>query len=130
MRNRENVESAMARQLRIRRERRAAGDHAREDIGGPRAVGFFQALQDPTRLAILLHLLEQPGLHTVTDIASSCTVSLSVVSRHLRQLSESGILRRNRSGKEVFYSVNREGVVDTLRRIADAIESCHGRSAS
>lgn len=107
----------------------ASGEHAREDIAGPQAAGFFQALRDPTRLAILFELLETPGLHRVSEIASSCTVSLSVVSRHLRQLAECGILSRARSGKEVFYSVNRAGIVDTLRRIADSIEHCHGRKS-
>ncbi len=39
-------------------------------------------------------------------------------------LRDAGILQAEKRGKEVYYSVRCENVVDTLRRIADALEAC------
>jgi hypothetical protein len=39
-------------------------------------------------------------------------------------LREAGILKAEKHGKEVYYSVPYEELVATLRQLADAIEGC------
>ena len=51
-------------------------------------------------------------------------VDQSVVSRHLAQLREAGVLSAERRGKQVYYSVRVAELVRTLRAIADALERC------
>lgn len=86
--------------------------------------GFFKALGDPNRIAILGTLAGCCSSLTVTEIASCCPVDVSVVSRHLAQLRDAGIVRAEREGKHVRYRVQFAQVAALLRRIADAIEQC------
>jgi len=85
---------------------------------------MFKALSDPNRVSILTRLAECCRPCSVSEIAECCPVDLSVVSRHLAILRDAGILEATKRGKEVFYSVCSQSIVDTLRKIANAIESC------
>ncbi len=92
-----------------------------DDVLEPR---LFKALCDPTRLTILAGLAEGGGPRTVGDIARDLPVDVSVVSRHLAMLKEAGVLEAARHGKEVCYTVRYEGLADTFRAIASAIDAC------
>ncbi len=85
---------------------------------------FFKALGDPNRVALLSRLAKCRRPCGVSELVGCCGVDISVVSRHLAMLRDAGILRAEKRGKEVYYSVQCEEVVGTLRRIADAIEAC------
>ena len=85
---------------------------------------FFKALGDPNRTALLGRLARCSRPCTVTEVAECCPVCVSVVSRHLAILREAGLLRAEKRGKEVYYSVCSAEVVAKLRRMADAIEGC------
>ncbi len=91
------------------------------DVLQPR---LFKALCGPTRLTILAELAQGGGPRTVGDIARGLPVDVSVVSRHLAMLKEAGVLEAARHGKEVRYSVRYEGLADTFRAIAAAIDAC------
>jgi ArsR family transcriptional regulator, arsenate/arsenite/antimonite-responsive transcriptional repressor len=81
------------------------------------------AVVEPTRLRIITLLAERERL-CVGDIASRFTISRPAISHHLKVLKSSGLVRTEKVGQEVFYSVCRSCIVDTLRAVADAIESC------
>lgn len=85
---------------------------------------FFKALCDPNRIRILCRLGEIGEPCTVSRIAECCPVDLSVVSRHLAILRQGGILRAERRGKEVYYSIRVGDVARIFRAIADALEAC------
>ncbi len=85
---------------------------------------LFKALGDPSRLSILCKLAITNSAQRVTEIAKGCSVSLSVVSRHLSQLKSAGILHGEKRGKETYYHVNYKAMTQTLRGLADAIELC------
>ncbi|MCK5115917.1 MAG: winged helix-turn-helix transcriptional regulator [Candidatus Aegiribacteria sp.] len=85
---------------------------------------MFKALSDPNRVSILIRLAECCAPCSVSEVAECCPVDLSVVSRHLAILREAGILEAQKRGKEVYYTVCSRTLVNTLRRIADALESC------
>lgn len=84
----------------------------------------FQALCDPTRLALVARLATAPAPLTVTEAAGCCGVHLSGASRHLAILKSAGIVRAERLGREVRYQLDCDVLVGTLRGLADAIEAC------
>lgn len=65
----------------------------------------FAALGDTTRLA-LLATLGTLGAATATRLAEPLPVSRQAVSRHLRVLEGSGLVRTSRSGRDVLYAVD------------------------
>jgi len=85
---------------------------------------FFKALCDPNRIALLARLAQCGRACNVGEISCCCPVDLSVVSRHLAILRDAGVVEAEKRGKEVYYSLRFGAVVDTLRRLADAIEGC------
>ena len=85
---------------------------------------LFQALCDPRRLALLARLAVEPEPMTVGRAASCCGGHLSGVSRHLSILKRAGIVTATKVGREVSYQLESKALVDTLRGLADAIESC------
>ncbi len=94
------------------------------DLGELMEPEFFKALCDPNRIALLTGLSQQKEGQTVQAMAGCCNVDLSVVSRHLAKLKAAGILAAKKQGKEVRYTVNASKVAQTLRSIADCLESC------
>lgn len=86
---------------------------------------LFRALADPNRIALLARLLDGGAADkTVTGLARCCPVDLSVVSRHLRQLRDAGVVEAEKRGKQVFYRVRARELAAMLRRLADALDSC------
>ncbi len=85
---------------------------------------FFQALGDPTRIAILVRLAGFGRPATVSDIACCYPIDLSVVSRHLAALKSAGILQAEKRGRHVHYSVRYDTITGTLQSMASAMQAC------
>ncbi|NOT00369.1 MAG: helix-turn-helix transcriptional regulator [Phycisphaerales bacterium] len=85
---------------------------------------LFKALADPTRLHILVCLAGCCRPQTVGQVAACCAVDLSVVSRHLALLRDSGILTVQKQGRSVLYSVRYADLAESLHALADALEGC------
>jgi ArsR family transcriptional regulator len=92
-----------------------------EELLPPR---LFKALAAPNRIALLARLATCREGCTVGEAARCCAVDLSVVSRHLAQLRDAGVLEATRRGKEVVYAVRAEALARALRALADALSSC------
>lgn len=86
---------------------------------------LFKALGDPNRAALVAHL-GASGPSTMSEAARCCPVDLSVASRHLAILREAGVVRAERKGREVHYSVPHRALANTLRSLAEALEACCG----
>jgi DNA-binding transcriptional ArsR family regulator len=86
--------------------------------------GFFRALADPNRIALLGRLATCCGSQTVSEVADCCPTDLSVVSRHLATLKQAGIVEAEKRGREVHYRVRYEEIARALRAMADAIDRC------
>lgn len=67
---------------------------------------LFNALSDPTRLAIVERLVADGAL-SVGTLAEPFAMSVPAVSQHLRILRESGLVLVQREAQRRFYSVNR-----------------------
>jgi DNA-binding transcriptional ArsR family regulator len=69
---------------------------------------LFNALGDPTRLAIISALLE--GEMSVGDIAAGIRLSESAVSHQLRGLRQMRLVRPRKQGRQVFYCLDDDHV--------------------
>lgn len=57
----------------------------------------FAALADPTRRAILAHLMS--GEATVTELAEPFEMSMAAISKHLKVLEHAGLISRARAAQ-------------------------------
>lgn len=74
-----------------------------------RAAELFRLLGDPTRVRILVALLEAGEL-CVCDLAEVVESPESTVSHALRLLRTAGAVRNRRAGRTVFYALHDEHV--------------------
>lgn len=81
---------------------------------------FFKALSDQTRIFIIALLLIRQEL-CVCDIENVLEINQSKVSRHLRYLLNSGILKDQRKNVWVYYRIN-EDLTENERAILDLIK--------
>jgi len=79
----------------------------------------FSALADPTRRAILARLAD--GDATVGELAEPFEMSLPAVSRHLKVLTQAGLIERSTEAQWRRCALRGEG----LRAAADWIEFYH-----
>ena len=64
---------------------------------------FFKMLGNPTRIHILLLLMEQDGC--VSRLAEQLGMAQSAVSHQLSLLKSNKLVKRRRDGKMVFYTL-------------------------
>jgi ArsR family transcriptional regulator len=83
---------------------------------------LFNALSDPTRLAIISSLLT--GEVSVGEIAASIGLSESAVSHQLRGLRQMRLVRPRKQGRQVFYCLDDDHVAALFRLGLDHVE--HG----
>ncbi len=83
-----------------------------------RAGAVFGALADPTRRAILATIAGQPEV-TATELAAELPISRQAVLKHLTALEDAGLLDRERSGREVHYTMTPEPMSDAVSWMAD-----------
>ncbi len=69
---------------------------------------FFKVLGNPTRIRILLLLMEQDA--NVSDLAEQLGMTQSAVSHQLNLLKSNKLVRRRRDGKMIFYTLVDEHV--------------------
>lgn len=75
----------------------------------------FSSLGDATRRGILEKIKDKPL--SVVELASDFNMSLPAVSKHLKILSEAGLINRERSGRFIYCSIRS----DTLKPAIDWI---------
>ncbi|MFD0677666.1 MULTISPECIES: ArsR/SmtB family transcription factor [unclassified Paenibacillus] len=73
----------------------------------------FQAIADPTRRK-LLQLLSDREM-PVTVISGHFPMSRTAVSKHLRILSDAGLVREQKVGRETRYSLHAEPLLELKR---------------
>lgn len=78
---------------------------------------IFRALADPTRRAVFERLLA--GERNATELREGMTVSQPAISQHIAVLRGAGLISETRTGRNVRYAVNPEGLrplIDWLTR--------------
>lgn len=79
-------------------------------------VLLLQGAADPTRLAILRELAAGDGV-CACDFSECCDVAQPTVSHHLRVLRETGWVRSERRGSNIYYFLLPEAV-ERFRAVA------------
>ena len=69
-------------------------------------ANLFAVLADPTRLSVL-HLLEQKPAY-VLQIVQELGLKQSNVSKHLSLMYDAGLVKRERNGNQILYSIGDE----------------------
>lgn len=75
-------------------------------------VKFFKALADGTRLTILSYLLEHS--FCACDFSSLTEKDQSTVSKHLKVLVEAGILKYEKKGRNIIYTIRDDDIKNLL----------------
>lgn len=93
-------------------------------------VKFFKALGDGTRLTILSYLLEHS--YCACDFSSLTKKDQTTVSKHLKVLVEAGILKYEKQGRNIIYSIKNEETSCLLLSlgIRDVKPCCEGQQVS
>lgn len=89
----------------------AAADHSHA------LAGVFSALGDPTRTRLISRLVAE-GRGTATSLTAVTDVSRQAVDRHLRVLSDAGLVESHREGREVVYALRPQTLARTVDWLA------------
>ena len=82
---------------------------------------IFKALSDPTRLRLVKLLSASGGALCVNALARRLDVSQSAVSQHLRVLRQAGLVRGERRGYFVHYSLDSDRVEQYKARLRETL---------
>lgn len=85
----------------------------------PRPQHVFKALADPTRRQILKSL--QQGSLTAGEIAESFTISKASLSHHFNALKAADLVRTERRGQHIVYSLNATVVEEATAMLFDIL---------
>jgi len=85
---------------------------------------LFKALSDPTRLLLLSCLSKCARACSLSEISECCKVDLSVVSRHMSQLQNAGLVSSEKQGRTVLFETRFSEVIKTFRELAEGFEEC------
>lgn len=77
-----------------------------------RLANTLSILGETARLQIVVYLLDKKA--NVTEITDVLKMSQPAVSHHLRILKATGILKSEKKGKLVYYSINDEHVKNII----------------
>jgi len=79
------------------------------------AAEFFKLLSVDKRID-MIELLKKEAM-SVNAIAESLGITQSAVSQHLRVLKSAGLVKDERRGYWIFYSLNREALEECRKRL-------------
>lgn len=88
------------------------------------ATSLFRSLGDPSRLAILTHLMV--GEHRVVDLTEHLGLAQSTVSAHLRCLLDCGLVEVRAQGRASMYSLTASEQTRDLLRATEALLAATG----
>jgi ArsR family transcriptional regulator, arsenate/arsenite/antimonite-responsive transcriptional repressor len=84
---------------------------------------LLAALTDDTRQRIIVLFYKNKEL-CVTDIAGNFDLSRPTISHHLNLMKRAKLLNTRKEGKEIYYSFNRDYVIDMMESILDSLKQC------
>ena len=88
------------------------------------AACLFRGMGDPSRVAILRHLLL--GEHNVTQLVSHLGLAQSTVSKHLACLRDCGLVESRPVGRASFFSLTHPDAVLKVFAAAEELLSATG----
>lgn len=88
---------------------------------------LFQALAEPTRLAIVQHL--SSGEHRVRDLVEHMALAQSTVSKHVSFLLECGLVTSRPEGRASWYTLAEPALLRILVAAAEKMLDATGNPA-
>lgn len=85
-----------------------------------RVADYFRALSDPTRLRMLNAL--RATEHSVGELAVIARCSQANVSKHLRVLSDAGIISRTPQGTSTLIRITDPGIFELCNLVCGSVE--------
>jgi DNA-binding transcriptional ArsR family regulator len=82
-------------------------------------AALFAALSDTSRVRIISTLVN--GERNVSSIAQAVGISESAVSHQLRSLRQMRLVHARKQGRQVFYCLDDEHIIDLYRRGLDHV---------
>lgn len=101
-----------------------------ETAAGEAAACLFRGMSDPSRVAILRHLLL--GEHNVAELTGHLSLAQSTVSKHLACLRDCGLVESRPAGRASVFSLTHPDAVlkvfaaaeELLAATGDAVVLC------
>jgi len=84
---------------------------------------FFKSLSEPVRIELLKFLMIN-GSSDIGTIAGHLPQDRSVVSRHLNNMLETGLLVCSKEGRYKYYEVSSEVFLEKVEYIVKQIKEC------
>lgn len=84
-----------------------------------KAAFVLKTIAHPVRLGVVQLLGEHHSL-TVSEICNKLSCEQSLISHHLNIMKLKGVLKSERSGKNIHYSLKMEDILKVL----DCVENC------
>ena len=81
---------------------------------------FFKVFADSTRMKIIYALMEKELC--VCDIAKIVGTTQSAISHQLRVLKQSNLVKFRKEGKEVYYSLDDDHIIEIVKKGREHIE--------
>ena len=91
------------------------------EFTGTYDMKFFKTLSEPVRIKILEYLMLN-GRSDIQSIAGNMPQDRSVISRHLNQMQEVGILRCNKETRHMYYEIDGKVFIDKLETFLNLIK--------
>lgn len=89
----------------------------------PAALGlmadFFKVLSEVSRLQIVCSL--KPGAKSVTEIIEATALGQANVSKHLKMLTQAGVVSREQRGVSVYYQIANPFLFELCDLVYDAL---------
>ncbi len=82
---------------------------------------LFAALGDPIRLSLVRRLSRTSPL-SITELAEGARITRQAITKHLRVLEHTGIVRSKRHGRQSLYEFTPDCLAD-IRRFLDRVSA-------
>lgn len=86
------------------------------------AADALKALADPTRMKIMLML--EGRRRTVNEIVEFFDLSQPTISRHLQTLADAKLVKREKIGQKVYYTLDGRALGDICIGLATSFPCC------
>ncbi len=87
-------------------------------------MDVFAAIADPVRRSLLRSVRSAPA--RVVDLAAGHPISRPAISKHLRLLTEAGLVTATVHGRERHYALAPDGLAEVARLLAELSEPASG----
>lgn len=95
-----------------------------DQIFSQNVTDFLKALGNEKRQEILLQVFADGREHNISEVADRVRIAQSTASEHLAMLKRAGILISKKVEKEVFYRLNRDGIMESIEEVRSLLNCC------